>query len=277
MMLRKVLLTTAMVLVSVSAAHGGFITFEAAGADPAAITSARDAFRAAVGGGSVAGANGAFGGLRREINWDGVPDAVADANPLPADFFNINSPRGAVFATPGTGFMVSANVGQPNPTLFGFPNDFETFSAQRLFTAVKSSITDVVFFVPGTQTAATISAFGVVFVDVEVAGLSGLDFFDQNDALIFSRDALVSGNQGLTFLGAVADAGERISRVRITSGFNTLVSNGVLGHPSDDVVVMDDVLYAEPQSVPEPPTLVLLTLGLLVGFTRWSAGHPLRA
>jgi hypothetical protein len=134
----------------------------------------------------------------------------------------------------------------------------------------------VSFFVPGTNTAATVSAFGLVFVDVEVAG-SELTFFDQNNALIFSRNALVSGNQGLSFLGAVADAGERISRVRITSGLNTIVSNGVLGNPNDDVVVMDDFLYAEPQQVPEPPILALLALGLLTGFARRSAaGHPVR-
>ena len=71
---------------------------------------------------------------------------------------------------------------------------------------------------------------------------------------------------GLSFLGAVADAGERISRVRITSGLNTIVSNGVLGNPNDDIVVMDDFLYAEPGAVvapvPEPATLALLGWGL---------------
>ena len=86
------------------------ITFEVAGVNPAAITSTRDAFRTAIGGGTTAGANGSFGGLRREINWDGVPDANADANPLPANFFNVNSPRGVVFSTPGTGFLVSADA-----------------------------------------------------------------------------------------------------------------------------------------------------------------------
>ena len=45
-------------------------------------------------------ANGDFGGVRREINWDGVPDARADPNALPANFFNVNSPRGVVFSTP---------------------------------------------------------------------------------------------------------------------------------------------------------------------------------
>ena len=266
-MFRKTLLTTVL-LFSVSAAQAGFIIFDSAGADAAAITPTRDAFRAAVGGGTTAGANGSFGGVRREINWDGVPDIRADPNLLPADFFNANSPRGAVFSTPGTGFMVSANSGQATPTLFGFPNDFQTFSAQRLFTALNSSITDVHFFVPGTSIAATTGAFGVVLVDVETALVAKIEFFDPNNSLIFSQNASESVNQGLSFLGGVANAGERISRVRITSGLNTIVSNGVLGNPNDDIVVMDDFLYAEPIPISEPPTIALLALGLLAGLTR---------
>ena len=245
------------------AAFASFITFESAGVNPASIAPTRDNFRVAVGGGAIAGGNGSFGGLRREINWDGVPDARSDPNPLPANFFNVNSPRGVVFNTPGTGFIVSANAGSATPILFGFSNDFNTFSPQKLFTAVNSNITDVRFFVPGTLIVATTTAFGAVFVDVETAGTS-MQFFDENDLLIFSRDALVAGNQGLSFLGAAANAGERISRVRLTSGTNTIVSNGVLGNPIDDIVVMDDFLYAEPlRAVPEPSSLALLALGLL--------------
>jgi hypothetical protein len=263
---RKLALASALVAWSASTGQAGFTTFESNGANPAAITPTRDAFREAIGGGTVAGANGSFGGVRREINWDAVPDRFADPHLLPANFFNVNSPRGLVYSTPGTGFLVSANAGQSAPPLFGFANDFQTFSPQRLFTAIGSNITDVSFFVPGTSIGATTNAFGVVFVDAEVAGDTRIQFFDQNNDLIYSHDAPVGGNQGLSFLGAIADDGETISRVRITSGLNTIESDGVLGNPNDDVVVMDDFIFAEPvRAVPEPSTFVVLGIGLVCG------------
>ncbi len=259
--------------ISAETTQAGFVTFESAGLTTALISPTRDAFRAAIGGGSVAGANGSFGGVRREINWDGVPNSFADPNQLPANFFNSNSPRGAVFSTPGTGFLVSSTAASGNPVLFGFPNDFQTFSPQRLFTAVNSNITDVTFFVPGTTNVATTTAFGAIFVDAEVAGLTKLQFFDQNNSQIYSRDALIAGNQGLSFVGAVATAGEQISRVRLISGLNTIVSDGVLGNPNDDVVVMDDFIYAEPTAlsaaVPEPSSIVLGGIGM-IGAMIWN-------
>src|SRR5262245_14483982 len=148
------------------------VVFEASGASPADIQNAVDDFRAFLGAlnPNVAGS---FPDGRREINWDGVPNAFADPNDFPANFFNLNSPRGAVFFTPGTAFRVSANSVNPTntPVRFGsihnqFPELFSTFSAQRLFTAIDSNITDVHFFVPGTNTAATVDGFGAVFTDV---------------------------------------------------------------------------------------------------------------
>ena len=266
---RRVALGIALAAATTAASHAAFVTFESVGGNVAAITPTRDAFRTAVGGGTVGAANGSFGGVRREINWDGVPDALSDPTALPANFFNVNSPRGVVFSTPGTGFLVSANAGLAPPILFGFSDQFQTFSSQKLFTAVNSTITDVAFFAPGTTNAATTSAFGVIFTDVELANLTRIDFFDVDNFLIFTRDALVAGNKGLSFVGAVATAGERIGRVRITSGANTIVSNSVLGTPTADVVAMDDFLYAEPARIPEPGSMSLVGLALAAMGMGW--------
>ena len=246
-------------------AVASFVVFESAAADPAGLTPTRDAFRTAVGGGDAAGPAGNFGGLRREINWDGVPDAISDPALMPANFFNVNSPRGAVFSTPGTGFMVSA----PG-TLFGFPLDLQTFSPAKLFAIVGSRTMDIQFFVPGTNVAATTSAFGAIFVDAEdnnATNFTNMEFFDPLGNSIFSRTVLAGSNQGLSFLGGVANAGERIGRVRITTPDNFLLSNRRRANETTDFVVMDDFLYATPAVVAEPETMALTLLGLaLVGW-----------
>jgi PEP-CTERM motif-containing protein len=259
-------------LTAVSVAEATSITvFSGTGLNVAQITPSRDAFRAAIGGGVVAGANGSFGGVRREINWDGVPDALSAPNNIPANFFNVNSPRGVVYSTPGTGFQVSAN-GAVGPIDFGNINptytaDFAAFSPQRLFTALGSNISDVSFFVPGTATPAVTSAFGAIFTDVDLPG-STIEYFDMlNNSLGVFAVPFVSGNETFSFLGLIFDS-PIVSRVRITSG------NAALG-PNDsantDVVVMDDFIYAEPTAqtpVPEPATLVLLGTGILLAVRR---------
>src|SRR5213080_4901799 len=153
--------------------------FEASGATPADIQTAVDAFRNFLGDNN--GVGGTFPTGRREINWDGVPDAFSAPNLLPANFFNSNSPRGVVFFTPGTGFQVSANLINPTntPVRFGninpvYPALFSAFSPQKLFTALNSTITENLFFVPSgtpgvnSTQSATVKGFGVVFTDVNI-------------------------------------------------------------------------------------------------------------
>ena len=255
------------VLSTLGTANAIPIASSASGDNPAAISSTVDAYRVSLG---ALNPNtiGSFGSGRREINWDGVPDAFSAPNNLPANFFNVNSPRGAVFSTPGSGFQVSANVGNVTATAveFGnlnasYPALFATFSAQRLFTALGSTVTDVNFFIPGSTIPATVSGFGAVFTDVDLPNISSLKFFDQSNALLgtFFVPATVGQNEALSFVGVLFTT-ERISRVRITAG-NQSLSGLEIG----DVVAMDDFIYAEP--IPEPQTLALLLAGLgIVGF-----------
>src|SRR5438552_18761142 len=86
------------ILLLASGLAGGQTIFSASGATAASITPTRDAFRTDLGGGTIAGANGSFGGLRREIKWDGVPGSAGAPNLLPGKFFNVTSPAGVVFA-----------------------------------------------------------------------------------------------------------------------------------------------------------------------------------
>ena len=212
----------------------------AAGSDPASIQSAVDAFRADLGNPNNGGGPATAAG-RREINWDGVPDGASDPNPFPAGTF---LGRGALFATPGTGFKVSANAVNPTATPVRFDNpEFQTFSVQKLFTAVGSTITDTHFFVPGTATPATTNGMGVVFTDVDATGSAKLEYFDPAGALIDTVVAPASPNGGLSFAGETFNAGERVARVRITSGTSTTLTSDPAGQ---DAVAQDDFIYAEP-------------------------------
>jgi hypothetical protein len=226
------------------------VVFEASGASPADIQASVDGFRAFLGALNP-NVPGSFQGGRREINWDGVPDAFAAPNNLPANFFNANSPRGVVFFTQGTGFQVSADNDNPTntPILFGnlhpvFPQLFSVFSPQRIFTALDSNIMETLFFVPGSPTGATVNGFGVVFTDVNRGDSTKIEYFDVNGRLLFSRNVLAGTTErgSLSFLGVGFDAGERVFQVRITSG------NRIARTPARDVVMMDDFIYGEPQA-----------------------------
>lgn len=276
--LRTVLLAVLIFVLAAPSSFASLIAVTGSAADVAGITVVRDTFRTNLGGGTTAGANGLFndGTLqRREINWDGVPGAKSAPNSLNPDFFNVNSPRGVVFTTPGIGFQVSGaagdvGAGQPAPPNFGnidasYSSTFSPFSAQRLFTVIGSNQMDVLFFVPGTSTPGATKGFGVIFSDVDVPGTTALQFFDINGVSL-GAFAASPQSSGFSFLGAFFNDGTTpIARVRITLG-NTALGAGVTDNGTTrDLVVMDDFLYGNPvaaASVPEPATLGSLTLAL---------------
>ena len=253
----------------------------------AGTTAARDAFRTDLGGGTVAGANGSFGGVRREINWDGVPASASAPNNIPANFFNSTSPRGAVFSTPGTSFEVSgattdAGAGQPAAANFGnidpsYTSTFAPFSAQRLFTSVGSNVLDVTFFIPGTSTPALTTGFGAIFSDVDLFNTTSIQLFgaDGNSLGLYYVLTAGTSSQGLSFLG-ISYATPMISRVRITGG-NAALGPGVLDGANADLVVLDDFLFGEPTAVPEPATWAMMILGFgLIGGVLRARRRPRR-
>ena len=260
-----------------SAAPAHALVFSASGAAPADIQATVDAFRAALGANN--GSGGSFPTGRREINWDGVPDAFAAPNNLPGDFFNANSPRGAVLSTPGTGFQVSANAGGIAPIEFGdinatYTGQFQTFSAQRLFTPLASNILRIDFFLPGTNTAATVSGFGAVFTDVELAAGTTFTVFMGDGSNGGQFAVPVSVNGGLSFLGLI-DV-NRYSHILIQSGTaafgpNENLANGV------DLVAMDDFIFGEPRlrvsRSPNPARSHSRRLACLASASRAAAGQ----
>ena len=232
-------------------AQAQLTTRTGAAATAATLTPAIDQFRADLGGGTVAGANGSFGGLRREINWDGVSAAFAAPSNLPANFFNVNSPRGVVLSTAGTGFQVSASTADASgqPIYFGNINPnytitFSAFSPQRLFTPLGSNVLDVFFYVPGTLIPAGVSGFGAIFSDVDQASTTRLLFFDRDGASLGTVYAPVF-SAGLSFAGAfTTDGRATIARVRVFLGNTAAGPND--NNVSSDIVVADDFIYAEP-------------------------------
>ena len=227
-----------------------YTTYETLG-DSLSIAAKLDEFRAALGGILNAPNAPPAASGRREINWDGVAPALTNVDNFPADFFNVNSKRGAVFLTPGTGLRIdSTNFAAINA---GLGDQFKFFSPKKTFMPVGSNQLDVQFQVVGTTATGLVSGFGVVFSDVDRNGSTTVELFDANNVRIAVLKAPNhSGAQLLSFTGAVF-ATPIIARARITSGDAAL--NGTILDVSAggtaDLVVMDDFVYGEPQPLPQ--------------------------
>lgn len=224
------------------------------------------AFQLALGNPNNGNAAGPFGDGRRQINWD----AGIVPFDMPADFFNnpaFPPTRGAVFSNSNNNEFRVSNDGIDNE-FDSFnpdnPNQFDTFSAPRLFAPIGTNVFDVNFFVPASNTPATVNGFGAIFSDVDLADSTIVELFDVNDQLI-SSNAVEANPNGLSFFGITFDdLIPPIFRVSITAG-TTDIGSGLADDPLNgiDLVVLDDLLYGEPQAVSEPGALALLSAGLL--------------
>jgi hypothetical protein len=232
----------------------GPVVITGAGVTPADIQATVDQYRQLLGMPNNEGQPGTQPAGHREINWDGVPDDLAAPNTYVADFFNDTKPpraRGALLSTPGTGLVVSADGDNPSVASprFGHINDsysniFTAFSGERMFSPIGSNIVDLEFFVPGTDTPAVVRGFGAVYADVDTDH-TAFEYFDAAGKSLGQFKTPIANN-GLSFLG-VAFPEPIVRRVRIAYGTAAL---GPDDGPGNDVAVMDDFIYGEPQAVP---------------------------
>jgi hypothetical protein len=252
------------------------VLFEVGGTSaPSSIQGTVTNFQAALGNPNNGNAPGPLFSGHREINWDG--GGGVSTNTVSGTPFNgFQNIRGALFTTPGTGFIQAPPSGTAPNGLSNFFNNptygtiFSVFSPLRDFTPTGSTITQATFSIPGTSggTAAEVDGFGAVFTNVELANTSKIDFFDPNGNLLTEQFVPPgTGPASLSFLGVFFNAGEEIGSVTITSGTAALAM-GTNDNPAGgtNLVVMDDFLYGEPQAlaaaVPEPASLSLLGAAL---------------
>jgi hypothetical protein len=232
--------------------------FGAAG-DAATVTAALNAFRTSLGP-LNANVPGSFGGGRREINWDGVPDALSSPNAFPGNFFNFTaSPRarGVNFTTDGTHFETSAKATNPTSTPIDFGNvnptyveQFAAFTPERLFAPIGDNSMDVGFFVPGTVTVpAQVTGFGAIFTDVEMDDSTSIVAFDTNGDFIAEIPVPPAASGQFSFAGILVTSGARIGSIRIKNGSVALAAaSDDSPRENVDVVAMDDFVYGEPIS-----------------------------
>src|SRR5215510_3156686 len=234
------------------------------GASTTEATNALNAFRAAIGGANNGGAATPQTGGRREVNWDGVRLDGTDFNNnttvivpnkitgIPVNRFQA---RGFIYnevtAVSNDGF-VSANA--------GVANQFPAFSGANTFAPINSNKIEVNFVLVSdpatTPVPAATRGFGVIFLDVEQANTSSIEYF--NGSVSLGKFFVPAGPSGQAqFLGVLFNA-PVVTRAVITAGtaqvFN--FSNGQVTPGLADIsvnaaqyadqVVTDDFVLAEP-------------------------------
>ncbi|SHL63052.1 PEP-CTERM protein-sorting domain-containing protein [Nitrosospira sp. Nsp11] len=264
------------------------VVYSGSGADA---TTALDAFRAAIGGAKNTAGPEASG--RREISWDGVKLDGTDANPntqvvdsghtvvIPVDRFRA---QGALFEDPyavsGDGFA-SVNPGTAGQFPAFSPNNTFVMQDQTPYQFDDRFIGQS-FTIPGTATAAGTRGFGAIFIDVEKAGSSSIEYFGHDAGgheVSLGTFAVPTGASGEPqFLGVLFD-NPVVTDVNLTVGTNTLFNFDGTSFQSfgpenlsgnTDLAVTDDFVFAEPTmaaAVPEPSSYALMLAGLcLLGF-----------
>jgi hypothetical protein len=270
----KLAVVTLFICLCSSHSYAGLLTtFDDTGLVADDIRDTVDAFRDALGpNNGNSPINGDPNG-RRQIDWDALPDSLADPSVFPGNFFNgDNAPRarGIEFEATGstTGFLVSSTEASGQPTAFGFDAFLPTFSDERLFAPIGGTTFDIKFYDPSDQTTrATVRGFGAVFSGLDFADTAQMLFLNLAGDLIGSTNPLGTSEFDLTFSGAIFETAE-IATVRMIGGNRHLLENGSFGGGIGDGFVFDDFIFGEPIAVSQvevsaPATGVMMALALV--------------
>lgn len=193
--------------------------------------------------------NGSVNG-RREINWDGVPADFISPRLFPPNFFNSSDPsapdarkRGLVYTPNEATLLISDKSFSEIDT--AFRRQFVQFSKNKLFSPSGTTTSEIRFMVPGTNTPAYVTSFGLIFSDVDNPDATLVAIYDGIKLIGIAKAQ--TADKKFSFVG-LHTHNSKITRVRIISG-NSILAAGVRDGASNDIVVMDDFIYNEPVSV----------------------------
>lgn len=186
---------------------------------------------------------------RREINWDGVPDALNGLK-LPGDFFNPTAAgsteslqRGVVYGGFNDAMVSKSGFDEVNVEA---SSEFVAFSGNKNFGVVNASKWPVTFQVAGQSTAANIRAFGAVFVDVDKANSTFIEYFNGSTSLgrFFVEPHTAASSfsfLGVYFPEAIVTDVVISHEGKLNDGEKDFTQGG-----TKDLVVLDDFIYSEP-------------------------------
>jgi uncharacterized protein (TIGR03437 family) len=225
------------------------------GSGAAAATDAFNAFRTTIGGADNSTVAGPQTSGRREINWDAVkldgtdfnnvttPIVTGKITGIPVNRFQARGARfDTVLAVSNDGF-VSANA--------GVATQFSSFSPANTFASFNSNKYAVDFVLAGTTIPAATRGFGAIFLDVELANTSSIEYF--NGTVSLGKFFVPVGQNGQPEFMGVLFGAPVVTRVVITTGTaqifnftNGQVTAGASESATTDLVALDDFVYGEP-------------------------------
>jgi hypothetical protein len=255
------------------------------GAGPSGATNAMSDFAAAIGGVNNGTAPGPRSGGFRSINWDGVKldgtDFAGDTTlifsntvGIPVNRFqNSGAGLGAVYAVSGNGLT------GVNPSVSG---EFPAFSTPNIFAPFNNNAVDVNFVIPSgaaTTPPATIpvpagvSGFGAIFLNVELANKSSIEYFNGSTSL--GKFFVPVGSFGQAEFLGVLFKNPVVTRVRLTLGtapiFNFDGTSSTAGQSDDpgagvNLVAADNFVFSEPALTTVKPTAGSTFTGAVITF-----------